>query len=468
MSDLINQYQQEKHDPVLCKLLQVFFEKLGSSGIRYCVLRNYAEFPNLRSAYSDIDILIEADKESDAIRLLKDCIKRANLALYLHYRHSGTAFFIGSTNGPSLHIDIFVGLSWKQVSFLDAKTILNEAVPHGTIYKPRSGHEAAISLLSYLLYRGKVKTEYLNQIVRLTDMDLSGFIALLAPAWGSQQAERLGRLVCTRQWEAIVDWASEAKRAMVRKAWLNAPIAMLGKTAMQAAFIIRRILNPPGLVIVLVGTDGSGKTTVGTGLHAALGSIFSIEKTRRFHWRPGLLPAPTQLVRRWKRGAKVVVSADPTRPHGLPPYSCKVSLVRFFYFWIDFVAGSLLRFRPLVARNSLVLVDRYYYDFLIDPLRYRLDLPSWIVRLGACFVPQPDLVFFLDAPADVILGRKQELPCEELQRQREAIGSALSACGVGMHTIDTTRGVQAAISDIRTAVFTHLSERERRRSVIYE
>src|SRR3546814_1628081 len=43
-----------------------------------------------------------------------------------------------------------------------------------------------------------------------------------------------------------------------------------------------------------------------------------------------------------------------------------------------------------------------------------------LARLLGKLLPQPDIVFILDAPADVLQSRKQEVPFEESVRQRTA------------------------------------------------
>jgi hypothetical protein len=56
----------------------------------------------------------------------------------------------------------------------------------------------------------------------------------------------------------------------------------------------------------------------------------------------------------------------------------------------------------------------------VDPLRYRLDMPStWLMKLGR-FLPIPDLILVLEAPVGTIRERKEELSAEELERQGRA------------------------------------------------
>jgi thymidylate kinase len=72
------------------------------------------------------------------------------------------------------------------------------------------------------------------------------------------------------------------------------------------------------------------------------------------------------------------------------------------------------------VRRSLVVFDRYYCDLLIDPRRFRSRAPRWLAGAIAAMIPMPDLMLVLDAPAEVLQARKQEVPAEESARQAQA------------------------------------------------
>lgn len=79
-------------------------------------------------------------------------------------------------------------------------------------------------------------------------------------------------------------------------------------------------------------------------------------------------------------------------------------------------------------RGRLVVADR---DFFIDysvAAKPPLSLADRIhlLVLGR-LLPKPDLVVWLDAPPDVLYGRKPEVPISYLERRREGIGRLESA-----------------------------------------
>src|SRR4029077_13677315 len=111
---------------------------------------------------------------------------------------------------------------------------------------------------------------------------------------------------------------------------------------------------------------------------------------------------------------------DPTRPHARPPHGPALSSALLFYYWVDFLVGHLVKIRPAKTRSSLVVLERGWWDFLVDPARYRLAPPKQLVRILGALLPQPDLVIVLDAPAGTLGQRKGELSEDELERQRLA------------------------------------------------
>jgi thymidylate kinase len=163
-------------------------------------------------------------------------------------------------------------------------------------------------------------------------------------------------------------------------------------------------LRPTGLFVVILGPDGVGKSTVIKHLIDATAPAF--RGNRVFHWRPMSL---------WRRRYVGTV----TNPHGQPPHSTWWSVARIFSHILDYWFGYWWKIRPLLAGSNLIVFDRYFYDLMIDPLRYRYGGPRWLIPALSPLIPKPDLVLVLDAPDEVILSRKQEVDFREVRRQRQ-------------------------------------------------
>jgi thymidylate kinase len=211
--------------------------------------------------------------------------------------------------------------------------------------------------------------------------------------------------------------------------------------------LIRRWLEPSGIVIVFLGPDGVGKSTLISHLTQLMGTAF--RGHRVFHYRPGLL---------WQR--KYI--GDATDPHGCSEHTVFRSLGRLVIHILDYWASYWLIVRPMLTRSGLVVFDRYFYDLVIDPKRYRYGGPLWVARILRAFIPRPDLVFALDAPTQVVLSRKQEVAPEELQRQRETyLKEAMTLQRA--RVIDTSASVAEVATEVAKAIVEYSGHRLQQR-----
>jgi hypothetical protein len=89
------------------------------------------------------------------------------------------------------------------------------------------------------------------------------------------------------------------------------------------------------------------------------------------------------------------------------------------YYWLDFLLGTWVRVVPVRARGGLVILERGWWDYAVDPRRYRLTVSQKVVRFLGRLLPQPDLVIILEAEPKTLHLRKRELSIEELSNQME-------------------------------------------------
>ncbi len=154
-----------------------------------------------------------------------------------------------------------------------------------------------------------------------------------------------------------------------------------------------------------LGCDGSGKSAVIEQVANQLRAAGS--EVTCGHWRPMAFSAE-------KPGSAIQTADD---PHGQIPRGTVSSLLKLGWLWLNWWLGWFGSLRGLSASGT-VLFDRYHGDLLVDPRRYRYGGPTIFARIASRLMPQPELVFFLDAEPDVLLSRKQEVSKEALQRSR--------------------------------------------------
>jgi len=206
------------------------------------------------------------------------------------------------------------------------------------------------------------------------------------------------------------------------------------------ALKIKRILQPTGLNIAIMGPDGSGKTTVIEQLEQDMGEAF--RRIQYFHLYP-------------KPGSHGVVHTD---PHNQKVRGFVPSVLKLMYFVFLYNVGFLRYVLPMKIKSTMSIFDRYYDDILVDPTRYRNGTPEWVVKFFRSFIPQPDLWIILDAPTEVIQKRKAEVTVEETERQRQAY-IRLSKSKKNAILVDTNKEVKLISSDISKFMCEYLNAR---------
>jgi thymidylate kinase len=166
-----------------------------------------------------------------------------------------------------------------------------------------------------------------------------------------------------------------------------------------------------GKVVTVSGVDGAGKSTILQDVR------LQVEKTMRrevvlLRHRPSLLP----ILSAWRHGRQAAEQQAAQRlPRQGNNQSMAASLLRFAYYYTDYLLGQWYVFFKYVVRGKVVLYDRYYFDFMADPRRSNLVLPTWLTRAAFAGLLRPDFNFFLYAPAADILRRKAELSEADIQ-----------------------------------------------------
>jgi thymidylate kinase len=200
----------------------------------------------------------------------------------------------------------------------------------------------------------------------------------------------------------------------------------------------RKNQNKPKVVIL--GPDGAGKSSVISGL------INNLQREGRSvdmrHLKPRLAFP--------QRGDAVVIVVD---PHGKPPRAALTSVAKILLWLAEEWYATLFHDKP----GQLLICDRYYHDLLVDPRRYRYGGPLWIARLIGALMPRPRLWLLLDAPAEVLQARKQEVPLQETVRQRQAYLEFVRK-QPNHAVIDASQALDSVVADTEKAICAALTE----------
>jgi len=257
------------------------------------------------------------------------------------------------------------------------------------------------------LLKGSDQARDWRHIGDLAGHDAIKYRSILSTAFGDT-----GRAIADRALQGSPPTASmwrQMTRAKLSRR-LRSPIDTVTAATRETARILERMSRPSGLFVLIAGPDGTGKSTLASELREACEGLFRREK--HFHWKPGLIPRPGALLGR--------EALDPTQPHSHASHPKQLSVGVLVYHWLDFWLGGWIRIWPQRMRAGLVVMERGWWDFAVDPRRYRLQVSPRLVQFLGKWLPRPDLTLVLEASPEVLLARKAEISATELARQMKA------------------------------------------------
>lgn len=368
--------------------VQDAFDALDRAEIPWLVLRGADA---MHEPGGDIDVLVPAQQSS----VLRRVLPGAGYEQVVAAGHAPHIFFLSWTGGQWVRLDAVTQLRWGRLALpglgqevLDRRTRDDQDLAHP---HPEDAfwllfmHCAADKRAADREPGSRFADARWDELVALAPLAATHgpvaqqVLALGLPAQEILTAARAGDRQAGQRYAALAD---DAVRARVRP--LRAALTT------QWHRVARRgggRLAGPGLFVAVMGPDGSGKST----LVDALGR--APLPTRTLY---GGLPRPDRV-------ASVV--------HGLP--------LGYFAHQLAQTAARSARACWWRSRGRVVLTDRHALDSLAATDRDRLTAREHAKRaLLRRLAVAPDLLLVLDAPAEVLHGRKAEHTLETTERLR--------------------------------------------------
>jgi len=162
-------------------------------------------------------------------------------------------------------------------------------------------------------------------------------------------------------------------------------------------------------IITFSGVDGAGKTTILRECTEILQNNYEF-KVKELRHRPCVFPILSTL-KYGKKASEKTMEALPRTGNNKSKIS---SYIRFFYYLLDYLIGQWIIYFNYNKKNSLIIYDRYYFDFINDPKRANIELNKSFVKFFYRFIFKPKINIFLHAPSEIILSRKKELDAETI------------------------------------------------------
>jgi thymidylate kinase len=442
----------EKCDPecAVGQLLRDLFNRLDREGVVYAVLRNYTTLPDKPGR--DLDILTNDYEKFH--KILRQLAEQHHYYLKIFRRYASLVKFqlirLWPEDYKVVEIDVGWDIQWKGLPLISNYILNNNRLWRKEFYTLQPGPEAAISLIKGLI-GGAVQERYKPEIMEMIRMDKDGFLRALAPVFGITLASELAEMSLRSEWDRVDALAPQLRRQAVIRALRHRAMPQIGRWAAFLWWNLWKFFRPSGLFVVLIGPDGSGKSTISAGLQKCLSPLFQGGKCFHAHFKN--LPTLRDLAR--ILGYKVVPEAHKNEPvlaklsQDGPRLGRIHSLIMLLYYTLDYLLGY-----PLIIRSrgqgELIIFDRYFYDYLIQS---SLSLPYWLLNLMMRLIPKPDMVVYLKNRPEVILSRKPELTRQELERQGGLCAQLISRLPQGkvVETTGTAGETTAKVAQILVA-----------------
>jgi len=408
------------------QFLAILFQNLNSARIQYAVMRNYEPLPQSAGG-SDLDIIICPVDAKQTEKIISNATK-CSLGITIGCINTNSFLQVHTIGKSTQHtgiwwgqcIDIFLGYFFHGYPLLDCNGWQPFITKHNSINVLSNNLGNILGALKEILHNNKLPSRYLSSAREATHNDWDEIKTALHPM-GKQALQLLYKIIQKDTDDSTIpQMCSQLRTALTKHALRKQPLATIQNRFGAEWSKVKRYCFPSGVVIAILGVDGAGKSTVIDAIKPAL-DMATHNATFVQHLRPGLLPPLARLK------GKNMQTGIVTNPHDSTPSGFLGSILRLLYLTTDYILGYWILIRPKIAKQpTVVIFDRYAYDILLDPRRFRINVPVPLVKLCMSIIPKPHLTFCLYGDARAIAARKKELSVKETERQMNALKSLAS------------------------------------------
>lgn len=432
------------------EFLKSFFEKLNRYEVSYFVYGSYKSLPYDTNG-SDIDMVVAMTDMPTADQILKHIAEEGLVTLASFYTNSSTKFYRFITTSWGVQIDIYYkGLCYRGVPYFPTERLQDSLIMHnGLVRVLDESRGYYLDYFKEVVHNGKVQDKYVLALMASLAEDEQACLEEIRCIYGVDAEQMIAENRSFMELHNIAKALQKKTHKQIFKGhWLT-----VCKDRIQS--FLRLFSKRPGYVIVLEGTDGSGKSTIINHITPILNECF-----HKFvfynHLRPKLIPDLGVIMGKKEDDEPEHVNSN---PHEKKQSGIFGSLIRWGYYMVDYTLGYFVKECIQIHSKSKVFIfDRYYYDYYIDQKRSRTNLPHWILRLGEFLIAKPDLILCLGGDPQKIYSRKPETSLQEVERQTAELKSFCTKHDNSIW-IDTTVTIEQSCEEAMNAIVTMMSKR---------
>lgn len=440
------------------EFLTSFFSLLNNCEAEYFVYGEYRNLPK-DTGGSDIDMIVSKKDFHKTITTLNTLAKNNNIVLastYPNANANGLFYRYIYKQGIcewGVQIDIFEdGLFYKGVQYFPINRLQKHIIEHNGIKVVNLNYGFFAGYFKEILHKGKAKEKYRAAVIEAMQHHNTEYTAVIKELYGNESIEIIKENLTL---EGLNSIGKQLKKKISKKI-LKSHFLLILKT--RLLLLTRTYQKKPGYVIAVLGTDGSGKSTIINAITPWLNEGFHNGVIYN-HLRPNVFPDLGVVLGKKKTHSKEAESNVCSTPHEQTSSGFVGSIIRWAYYMLDYTIGYMKSVWKTIHINSKVFIfDRYYYDYYIDQKRSRTSLPYWIIRFGEYFVPEPDLIICLGGNPEKIYMRKPETSLEEVTRQNKVLKLFCENRKKAVW-IDTTTTINESIDTAKTAIYKMLAKK---------
>jgi thymidylate kinase len=198
------------------------------------------------------------------------------------------------------------------------------------------------------------------------------------------------------------------------------------------------------MLIVIIGPDGCGKTTIANSLVSELRNRTIKSEHLAMHFE--ILPQLKDFINPFLKKKIETTHEEGELNAGMKRKINSPLRGAIYVIWysIDYFLGRF-RIRNYKKNNTTVIFARYYYDYYYQ--RTHSSTPRWLIRLFENLIPKPDFIFTLKRSASNIFEYKPELSIDEIKIQQKKIEDLFSDRN-NAFVIDASSGIQETVNQI--------------------
>lgn len=431
------------------QFLTSFFDNLNKANLDYFVYGEYKYLPK-DTGGSDIDIVIFEKDMSIYEQVIKKLLNNTGVYLASFYANANAKFYRFINNKWGVQIDIFFkGVYYKGCPYYPIKQLKNNITLHNGIKVLDIKKGYYVDFYKEIIHKGSAKEKYIKGFIEEVNSNPQHYYNEMKELYGQLFADTI---IQNLSIENLQHNGTLLQKLMYRTICANNALKIYSARMKN---ILRLFQKKPGYVIVVEGTDGSGKSTIISAITPIINEGFHHGVVYN-HLRPNVIPDLGVLLGNKKKSEATVVV---TNPHAQESSGLVGSLFRWSYYMIDYTIGYMKSvWLTIHSKSKVFIFDRYYYDYYIDQHRSRTSLPNWILKFGECFVPNPDLILCLGGNPKKIYERKPETSLEEVTRQTITLQKFCKSKKNAVW-IDTTTTPEESINAAMEAVVKVMSKR---------